>query len=705
MNCRAFFESVCGPVRWRGEEGSAHCPLPSHGGHDKNPSFSVNAAQGTFYCHKEKLGGGLKKLAELTGTCPPGWKRPAERSDDRRIVATYDYTDAAGRLLYQTVRFSPKGFAQRRPDPGKPGGWLWNLDGATPVPYRLPALLKALAAFEQVFIVEGEKDADRLAAWGLCATTNHGGAKKWRPELAAYFPAGAKVVLLPDNDSVGIVHMRLVQSQLSGRKCDVRLLQLDALPEKGDVSDWIAAGHDKTELLQMLAATEPEYYSLTDLGNAERLAVRHGGKLRYCGAWGHWLYWDGQRWERDETGEVCRQAAETVRSIRAQAWSCRNLKRRKELLQFARCSEAEPRIRAMLKLGQSQAALVAKPDDFDADRWLLNVANGVVDLRSGTLMQHDSSRLITKLARAPYDPAAACPTWEAFLERIFAGRQDLIRYVQKAAGYSLTGDCGEQCLFLLHGHGANGKSTFLTTLMTLMNDYARQLPMETLLARQEHAIPNDLAALRGTRLVAAVEADAGQRLNESKIKQMTGQDRLAARFMRCEWFEFTPEFKLWLATNHKPSVRGCDEAIWRRIRLIPFEVTIPPAERDAALPEKLRQELPGILRWAVAGCRLWQAEGLDAPTAVTAATDAYRSEMDVIGEYLRERCAQNPLGAATVAESYRDYEAWCGKNAERPFAKRSFTALMREHGLQTRHGAGNVLCWEALALAEPELTE
>ncbi len=236
--------------------------------------------------------------------------------------------------------------------------------------------------------------------------------------------------------------------------------------------------------------------------------------------------------------------------------------------------------------------------------------------------------------------------------------------------------------------------------MTLLNDYARQLSMEALLARQDNAIPNDIAALRGARFVSAVEADQGRRLNESKIKQMTGQDKLAARFMRGEWFEFMPQFKLWLATNHKPSVRGCDEAIWRRLRLIPFTVTIPPAERDAALPEKLKLELPGILRWAVAGCRLWQEEKLAPPAEVTAATDEYRDEMDLIGEYIQARCVANPLAAATVADSYRDYEAWCAQNADKPVAKRTFTALMREHGLQTRRGSHNVLCWDGIGLDE-----
>ena len=589
------------------------------------------------------------------------------------------------------------------PAPDRPCGWLWNLNGATPVPYRLPGLLEALAASEQVFIVEGEKDVNRLAAWGLCATTNHGGAQKWRTEHAAFFPAEANVVLLPDNDSVGMIHMRHVQNLLRQRKCHVTLLILDGLPEKGDVSDWIDAGHTKEELLKLSAVQEHEKITLTDVGNAERLAAQHADKLRYCGAWDKWNVWDGRRWEDDETGEACRRAVETVRGLKEQAGRIHNLKRRKTVLQFAERSEAEPRLRAMLKLGQCQSALVVRSGDFDTDNWLLNVENGTIDLRSGELLPHDPARLITKLAVAPYDPAATCPTWENFLDRVFDGQQELIHYVQKAVGYSLTGECGEQCLFLLYGHGANGKSTFLTTLMTLLNDYARQMPMESLLARQDNSIPNDLAALRGARFVSAVEADQGRRLNESKIKQMTGQDKIAARFMRCEWFEFAPQFKLWLATNHKPSVRGCDEAIWRRLRLIPFVVTIPPAERDSALPDKLREELPGILRWAVAGCANWQAEGLAAPSAVTDATDEYRDEMDIIGEYIKSRCVVNPLGAATVADSFRDYEAWCAQNAEKPFSKRTFTALMREHGLQTKHGTGNSLCWEGMALAEPLL--
>ena len=454
----------------------------------------------------------------------------------------------------------------------------------------------------------------------------------------------------------------------------------------------------------MLATAEQREFPLTDLGNAERLASRHGGELKYCGAWGTWLHWDGCRWRRDQTGEAWRRAAETVRDIQTRASRCGNVKRRAELQRFGVKCEAEGRLRSLLKLGQSQPDLCLGPEVFDRDGWALNVANGTIDLRSGVLLAAAPERLLTKLAPVAFDPAAQYPTWEAFLRRVFAGQQDLIDYVQKAAGYCLTGDCREQCLFLLYGLGANGKSTFLSTLMTLCGDYARQLPMESLLARRDSAIPNDIAALRGARLVAATESEAGQRLAESKIKQMTGQDRLAARFMRGEWFEFEPEFKLWIATNHKPAMRGCDEAIWRRIRLIPFTVTIPVAERDPELPARLRAELPGILRWAVDGCRRWQAEGLSSPPGVATATDAYREEMDAVGEFIRQCCGLNPLAAATVAETYRRYEAWCAASAERALSKRTFDGLMREHGLQTKRGTGNVLQWAGLGLNQAALT-
>ena len=359
-------------------------------------------------------------------------------------------------------------------------------------------------------------------------------------------------------------------------------------------------------------------------------------------------------------------------------------------------------LRLDLLPAETQPALVAMAYDFDAEPCWLNVQNGLLDLRAQTLLPHDPQQLSTKVAPVGYDPAATCPTWDAFLFRVLDGREDLMRYLQKAVGYSLTGDTSEQCLFLLYGQGANGKSTFLATVMGILDSYARQLPMDSLLVHSNRQIPNDIAALRGVRFVSAVEADDGARMAESLIKQMTGQDKIAARFLHGEWFEFAPQFKLWLATNHKPVIRGCDEAIWRRVRLIPFTVAIPAAERDRHLAEKLQNEWPGILRWAVEGCRLWREEGLNPPCDVVAATDEYRGEMDILGDFVAQRCVQNPLASTPVADSYRDYEAWCAATAERPVTKRTFVSRMRERGVQTKHGSGHVLVWDGLALAEPD---
>ena len=703
MNERHWLESVCGPVRWRGDQGSCHCPLPTHGGSDHKPSFSVNAAKGTFFCHKEGISGGLKKLSQLTGhPLPPMAAHLSPKNFSNRIAATYDYVDGEGRLCYQVVRLEPKDFRLRRPDPAHPGLWLWNLGDCKPLPYRLPALLAGLKAGETVFVVEGEKDADALAALGCIATTNHGGAGKWTLACSRYFAAGAKVCVLADNDQPGRDHAMNVARKLQERGCEVHSLRMEGLPEKGDVSDWIARGGDREELLRLVVSQQAqEEFPFTDLGNAERFAHRHAEQLRYCRTWKKWVFWDGTHWQTDDTGEAERKAAETVRHILALAAGLPEEQQQLAMASFARRCESAPRLHSLLSLAQTQSELVAGVGDFDTDPCWFNTRNGLLDLCNDRLQEHCPTQMVTKVAPVDYDPGARCPTWDAFLNRVLGGRPELVRYLQKSVGYSLTGDTGEQCLFLLYGQGANGKSTFLSTIMGMLDSYARQLPMDSLLAKPTHQIPNDIAALRGVRFVSAVEADDGARMAESLIKQMTGQDKISARFLHGEWFEFTPHFKLWLATNHKPVIRGCDEAIWRRVRLIPFTVTIPAAERDHHLAENLRSEWPGILNWAVEGCRLWREEGLNPPTDVVAATDEYRGEMDILGDFVAQRCVLNPLASTVVADSYRAYESWCIDTAERPVTKRTFVSRMRERGIQTRHGSGNILMWDGLALPEP----
>ena len=439
---------------------------------------------------------------------------------------------------------------------------------------------------------------------------------------------------------------------------------------------------------------------LTDLGNAERFVRMHRGHVRFCYPWSRWFVWMGTHWAVDDTGEIYRRAKETVRAIYHEADQCEDENRRPALANHAAKCESEGKLNAMLAMAQSEPGIPVLPDALDRDPWLLNVQNGTLDLKTGQLGPHRREDLITKCLPVAYDPQAQCPRWCAFLDRIFDAKQALIAYVQRAIGYSLTGDVSEQCMFLPHGPGENGKSTQLQTLLGLLDAYAKKTPTETLMVRRGESIPNDLARLRGARLVVAVEAEAGRRLAESLVKELTGGDTIAARFMRAEWFEFEPQFKLWLATNHKPRILGTDRAIWRRIRLIPFAVIIPKVEQDRQLGEKLREEWPGILAWAVEGCREWQAQGLGEPEEVIQATEAYRAEQDVLGAFIEECCYQEAEAVALAKDLFGAYRTWTEANGERLTTQKDFGVRLGERGFTSGAGAGNVRKWFGIGLLE-----
>ncbi len=424
--------------------------------------------------------------------------------------------------------------------------------------------------------------------------------------------------------------------------------------------------------------------NLTDVGNARRLVAMHGQDVRYCPPLGKWLVWDGKRWAVDETGGIVRRAKVTVTAMYKEAARIMDSNDRKELAKHAARSESEARINAMISLAMSEPNIPVTPDQLDRNPWILAVQNGTVDLRTGQLLSPRREDLITKLAPVEYDAEARCPTWERFLKEIMEGDQELVRFLQKAIGYSLTGSTSEQCLFILYGTGANGKSTLLSTLRSLLGDYARQTPTDTLLVKRGNTIPNDIARLRGARLVSAVEAEDGRRLAEALVKQLTGGDTITARFLHREFFEFETTFKIFLAVNHKPIIQGTDYAIWRRIRLIPFNVAIPEQEQDKGLPEKLRKELPGILRWAVEGCIGWQKEGLDVPAAVKRATATYREEMDVIASFIKEWCVVNEEERETAANLYEAYVKWCEEAGEQPLSKSQFGVRLTEKGFKRK---------------------
>jgi len=457
----------------------------------------------------------------------------------------------------------------------------------------------------------------------------------------------------------------------------------------GNVARISANGHGSPQ--------PPRGYNLTDLGNSERFVRDHGEDVRYCYPWGKWLIWNGARWERDDAGRVHRLAKATVRSIYREASDTEDEDRRKALAKHAARSEGADKIKAMLELVRSEVP--AAPDELDGDPWLLNAENGTVDLRTGELREHRREDLITKLVLVEYDADAAAPSWEAFLERVLPG-EELRRFVQRAAGYSATGDTSEQVMLINHGGGANGKSTFQEALAAALGDYSMRAPTEMLMAKRAGGVPNDVARLKGARFVAASETEEGRRLAESLVKDLTGQDTISARFMRAEWFDFKPTHKLWLSTNHKPEIRGTDPAIWRRIRLIPWAVTIPPGEQDRKLAEKLREELPGVLAWIVCGCLEWRREGLQAPAEVRKATAGYRSEMDVLGDFLVDRCHRGERLQVGKDELYKAYQMWSEDAGERTETKRKFGMLLKERGVEDgRNTERTKRIWKGVGLS------
>ena len=441
-------------------------------------------------------------------------------------------------------------------------------------------------------------------------------------------------------------------------------------------------------------------FHLTDLGNAKRFVARHGDDLRYCHPWNRWLVFDGQPWRDDDTAEAERRLKETLEDLEQEAFGLADGGERRKLLQFVWASERAARIRGALELARSEPRIPVRPDELDGDPLLFNVENGTIQLDAGELSPHRREDLVTKLARVVFDPDATAPTWEAFLERVQPDEATR-SFLQRAVGYSMAAETGEQVLLILWGSGANGKTTFVEAIRSLLGDYGQQAPTETFLDRRE-GIPNDVARLRGARFVAATEISEGRRLNEALVKRMTGGDTLVARFMRAEFFEFKPTFTLWLVTNHRPEIRGTDEAIWRRIRLIPWEVTIAPDERDHDLPDKLRRELPGILNWALAGFAQWRDTGLNPPDRVLTATSDYRADSDVIGRFVEECC--ETVAGATVGkgELYTRFEYWAGKYGEEKLTQTAFGTRMKERGFTDGRTGTKGRYWAGLRILREE---
>jgi putative DNA primase/helicase len=421
----------------------------------------------------------------------------------------------------------------------------------------------------------------------------------------------------------------------------------------------------------------------TDSTNAMRLVKEHGRDIRYNAAWKKWVVWNGKYWEMDEGGVLIHEKGlEMVRNIYDDLKKTADYRERMDIEKAAMMSESVRRRKAFVEAATWISALRTKTDELDCNPWLLNMKNGTIDILSGKFREHRQEDMITKIANVDYDPDADCPMWKKFVREIMNYKSDIIKFVQTAAGWSLSGDISEQTMFILYGTGANGKSTFLNTIMYLLGDYAIATPTETFMKKSGDNYSNDVARLRSTRFVTTTEVEQGRRLSEPLIKKITGNDEMTARFLYGEFFNFSPTFKIFMATNHKPVIKGTDYGIWRRIKLIPFTERIPEEKQDKHLELKLREEASGILNWLLEGIANWKQERLRTPKAVLFATDEYRGEMDVIGNFITEKCDQKKEMAILLKKLYKAYSDWCEENNEHAVSERFFTLRLKEMGFK-----------------------
>jgi putative DNA primase/helicase len=674
----------------------------------------------------------------------PKAKKPPINYD--HPTAVYDYRDVSGNLVAQVCRFDwtdedgtkKKTFSQRVPQPG--GGWAWKKPDEQ-IPYRMHEINRAALDGLPVVIVEGEKCADALAQLGLVATTSMMGAMKWPESFSRYF-TGLYVTIVADEDRDGHRHAEDVARKLWGYAAGISLVHLPDLEYREthglDVYDWLQT-HSAEELYTVLnsaPAWAPEnielvaedddqppmgpppgvleaesdgaldQYELTDDGNARRLVKLHGHRLRYSEALG-WLVWSGRNWEQQgrEALRVHDMARDVIALLyqEASAMSFTGATDvANEIIKHAKRTQHVQRIRALVELAKSLPGVAVSVNAMDAHPHLLNCLNGTVDLRTGELREHDPADNLTHLSPVEYHPQAQAPRWRAFLEQIMAGNAEMVDYLQLTTGYGITGDVREQCFFLLYGTGANGKSTYLEVIRDMLGGgYSRQTPLDAFLSSaRDSERRSSIVRLKGARFASASEAEEGKRFSASAIKQLTGGDTINARQLYAEEFEFKPTHKLFFAVNHRPTADASDGAMWRRMRLIPFTVSIPEDQQDRELKDKLLAELPGILAWAVEGAVRWYAGGLPTPPTVLNAIEAYREEMDEIQDFITACCVVHRDARVLVQDLYKAYVEWVKEADGYALGRNKFNERIRRKGFEMMRQPGSgQLTWRGIGLS------
>jgi putative DNA primase/helicase len=702
---------------------------PKCGGDDR---FSINTNKQVWNCRGCEAGGDVINLVrhldgvDFRAACSTlAGEPPQKRPPTKEVVAEeYRYEYETGESAFVKVRFEyqrsdgsyvtnkdgkrQKSFRQRRPDPDKPDGWIWNVDGIPPLLYRLPEVIEAVANEQIVLIVEGERKANLLWSWNVPATCNSGGAKKWKAEHAAPL-AGADVVIIPDNDQPGQDHLNIVARSLEDTAASIRVLKLPGLPPKGDIVDWAAKGGTVEQLIKLIESTSKHWVPAeadpprgpehSDDALALEFVSQFGADSRFVAQRGKWFFWNSGRWKLDET----LRAFDLARTIcRDHAMRCDNSQHLASALASAKT------IGAVERLAKTDRHIAATIDLFDTDPFIFNNQTTTVDLRTGVDREPRREDYCTKSSAVTAPSAEACPLWMKFLSRVTKDNAELIGFLQRFLGYCLTGNVREHVLAFLYGTGSNGKSVFVSTAAGILGDYAVVAAMETFIASNVDRHPTEIAKLMGARLVVARETQKGRRWDEAKIKNLTGGDKLTGRFMRGDFFDFEPTHKLLLAGNHKPTLRSVDEAMRRRILLVPFTETIPIEERDLKLEEKLKAEWPSILRWMIDGCLEWQRDGLQVPKIVREATDEYLEDHDTLAQWLEEMVdtdVKDPRAFVPTRELFASWRKWCDSRNFKVSNESAFAESLEDKGFEkVRHRSSSAQQrgFKRMALRQPE---
>jgi putative DNA primase/helicase len=644
-------------------------------------------------------------VSPIPADAPP----PPERHPTLGAPAVrHEYCDEHDRLLSYLDRYDTLDGKEIRPitlwrSERSSLRWEWKAHPDRPL-YRLNDITKN--PDKRVLAVEGEKAADAAAECfpELAVTTWAGGANA--VDNADISPlAGRHITLWPDADEAGQRAMEKLAERLFHEHGTLALIvELPGgLPAGFDLADQWPSEWTMDTVQGLMdgaltyapvrrdgTASETELPEHSEDAIALSFAEQHAENLRFVAVWNQWLLWTGTHW----IPETTLQAFDMTRAL------CRKVATGMSSARLATAIASAKTVAAVERLARADRHIAATTDQWDVNDWILNTPRGTIDLRTGHIRPHRREDYCTRITAVP--PGGDCPSWHAFLNRVTEGSTELQDYLQRLLGYVLTGSTQEHVLAFLHGTGANGKSVVLNTVSGILADFATSAPMETFNATQWDRHPTELAGLRGARLVTAVETDEGRRWAEAKLKALTGGDPIKARFMRQDFFEFQPKFKLLVAGNHKPGLRSVDEAIRRRLHLIPFAVTIPSAERDPLLTEKLKSEWPGILAWMIDGCLEWQRVGLQPPAAVLDATEDYLDGEDSIAQWLSECCRVSIQSFASNEQLFRSWSDWATRTGEAVGTQRRLLSALEGKGYCRARAQGGTRGFSGLYVVSVE---